>query len=53
MNKCFAVLAAVSLGLCSLLFTGCQTTNPVGDNDYFGVHDSNKRFVPKELHEDE
>ena len=49
MNKRTPLLAAILLGFASLVFSGCSTGTK---SPYFGIDDHNKRFVPRELHED-
>jgi hypothetical protein len=63
MKNRLPVLAAALIGLPLLLLSGCSSTSPAkdgdispaedGDNHYFGVRNGGKRFVPKELQEDE
>ncbi len=55
MKKRFSILATALLGLPALLLSGCQKADSIanGNSPYFGVSDTNKRWVPQELQEDE
>lgn len=45
------VALAVILSLSSLVLVGCQTTELFPESPYFGVGNNSKRYVPKELQE--
>jgi hypothetical protein len=48
-----SAIAFVVAGLASsLLLSSCNSTGAMSESPYFGVDDRNKRFVPKELHEE-
>ena len=52
MKKRLTALAISLFGLTCLSLSGCRSNELMPESPYFGVDDHNKRFVPKELHED-